>query len=56
MAEYKYQLENGEYVLYEDDKVLKTPDDVVVKTTKEGLAKHLLTNLEHFSTISLYKI
>ena len=47
MAEYKYQLENGEYVFYEDDKVLKTPNDVVVKTTKEGLAKHLLTNLEH---------
>ena len=47
MANYTYRLENGEYVFYEDDKVLKTPNDVVVKTTKEGLAKHLLTNLEH---------
>ena len=56
MANYTYKLENGEYVFYEDDKVLKTPNDVVVKTTKEELAKTLLTNLEHFSTISLYKI
>ena len=47
MANYTYKLENGEYVFYEDDKVLKTPNDVVVKTTKEELAKHLLTNLEH---------
>lgn len=47
MANYTYRLENGEYFFYEDDKVLKTPNDVVVKTTKEGLAKHLLTNLEH---------
>ena len=32
MANYTYKLENGEYVFYEDDKVLKTPNDVVVKT------------------------
>jgi len=47
MANYTYKLENGEYIIYEDGKVLKTPNDVVVKTTKEGLAKHLITNLEH---------
>ena len=47
MANYTYKLENGEYVFYKDNKVLKTPNDVVVKTTKEELAKTLLTNLEH---------
>jgi hypothetical protein len=46
MANYTYRLENGEYVFYKDNKVLKTPNDVVVKTTKEELAKYLLTNLE----------
>ena len=47
MANYTYKLENGEYVFYKDNKVLKTPNGVVVKTTKEELAKTLLTNLEH---------
>lgn len=47
MADYKYQLENDEYVFYEDGEVLKTPHDAVVKTTNEDLAKQLLKNLEN---------
>ena len=47
MANYTYKLEDGEYVFYKDGKVLETPNDVVIKTTNERLAKLLLTNLEH---------
>jgi hypothetical protein len=47
MAKYTYQQENDEYVFYKDGKPLKTPHKVAVKTTNEGLAKLLLTNLEH---------
>ena len=34
MANYTYKLENGEYVFYKNYKVLKKPNDVIVKTTK----------------------
>ncbi len=46
MAEYKYQLENNEYVLYEDGKVMTTPHGAVIKTEDEDLAKELIEELE----------
>lgn len=47
MAKYTYKQENGEYVFYENDKPLKTPHEVPIKTDNEDLAKLLLSCLEH---------
>ncbi len=46
MAEYTYKSENGKYVLYEDNKPLRNPDDVVIATSNEDLAKVLVEELK----------
>ncbi len=46
MAKYTYKLEDGEYVLYKDEKPLTNPDGVIIKTEKEELAKLLETSLK----------
>ena len=46
MAEYKYQLENNEYFLYEDGKMMTTPHGAVIKTENENLAKELIEELD----------
>ena len=45
MAEYTYKSENGRYLLYEDDKPLRNPNDVVIATSNEDLAKVLVEEL-----------
>ncbi len=45
MAEYTYKSEDGKYILYEDNKPLRNPDDVVIATSDEDLAKVLVEEL-----------
>jgi hypothetical protein len=46
MADYSYKQEEGKFVLHENDKPLTNPDDVVIATTNEELAKVLISELK----------
>ena len=43
MAEYIYKQEGGKFVLYADGAPLTNPDNVVIATSNEKLAKDLVS-------------
>lgn len=47
MADYTYKLEGNEYVIYDGDKKLCNPDNEIISTENEDLAKKLIEALEH---------
>ncbi len=49
MDNYNYSLENGEYVIYKNDKVLQSPERrLIVKTPYEELAKRMVHDLKKY--------
>lgn len=50
MPKFTYKQEHGEFVIYEDGAVMKTPNGATVKTTDETFANKLITTLPDYTS------